>query len=310
LATVGPDVGEKNMVESVGEVEPVKKVMAIADKKYSNRKTVEDEEKELEELIQEQTTEVEAVEKQAQEDEEEREEPSNPEEKTFKKRYGDLRRHSQKQQKEFDEKIAALQKQLDESTKSQIQLPKTEEELEEWSQEYPDVAAVIETIAIKKSREQSQEIETRLAEIDDLQNSAKREKAEAELLSFHPDFEDIRASDDFHDWADEQPKWVQEALYENESDARSAARAIDLYKVDRGIGKEEKKSKSKSNKSAASLVDATSTKALPETDSNNKKWKESTVEAMSTEEYEKNSESILDAIRSGNFIYDISGNAR
>ena len=298
------------MVEAIGEVQPVKTVMAIADKKYSNRKTVEDEEKELEELIQQQTDETETVEKQAQEEEEEREEPANAEEKTFKKRYGDLRRHSQKQQKDFDDKISALQNQLDEVTKTQIQLPKTEEELEEWSKEYPDVAAVIETIAIKKSREQSKEIETRLAEIDDLQNSAKREKAEAQLLSFHPDFEDIRSSDDFHKWADEQPKWVQDALYENETDARSAARAIDLYKVDRGIEGVEKKTKSKSNKSAASLVESSSSKTLPETDGNSKKWKESTVESMSSIEYEKNADSIMEAIRSGSFIYDLSGNAR
>ena len=79
------------MVEAVGEVEPVKKVMAIADKKYSNRKSVEDEEKELEELIQQQSDETEAVDKQAKEEAEEREEPTNAEEKTFKKRYGDLR---------------------------------------------------------------------------------------------------------------------------------------------------------------------------------------------------------------------------
>ena len=296
------------MVEAIGEVQPVKTVMAIADKKYSNRKTVEDEEKELEELIQQQADETEAVEKQAQEDD--YEEPENAEEKTFKKRYGDLRRHSQKQQKEHSDKISALQRQLDEATKSQIQLPKSEEELEEWSKEYPDVAAVIETIAIKKSREQSQEIETRLAEIDDLQNSAKKEKAEAQLLSFHPDFEDIRSSDDFHDWADEQPKWVQDALYENETDARSAARAIDLYKVDRGIEGIEKKTKSKSNKSAASLVDAPSSKTLPETSGNSRKWKESSVEAMNSTEYEKNADSIMEAIRSGNFVYDISGNAR
>ena len=298
------------MAEAIGEVEPVKKVMAIADKKYSNRKSLEDEEKELEELIQQQSDETEAVERQAQEDEEEREEPESAEEKTFKKRYGDLRRHSQKQQKDFDSKISALQKQLDEATKSQIQLPKSEEELEEWSKEYPDVAAVIETIAIKKSREQSQDIETKLKEIDDLQTSARREKAEVELLALHPDFEDIRTSNDFHDWADEQPKWVQDALYENETDARSAARAIDLYKVDRGIEAVEKKKKPKSNKSAALLVDSNSPKTLPETDGNSRKWKESVVEAMSSDDYEKNAESIMDSIRSGNFVYDVTGNAR
>ena len=298
------------MSDAVGVVEPVQKVMGIADKKYANRKSVEEEEKELEELIKQQSEDAEAVEKQAQAEEEEQEVPDNPEEKTFKKRYGDLRRHSQKQKQDYDEKITNLQKQLDAATKSQIQLPKSEEELEEWSKEYPDVSAVIETIAIKKSREQAKEIETRLAEIDDLQSSAKREKAEAELLSFHPDFDDIRSSDDFHEWAEEQPKWIQEALYENETDARSAARAIDLYKGDRGIEEETKKKPSKSNKSAASLVDTKSQKSLPETSGDSKKWKESVVEAMSADEYEKNSESIMDSLRSGDFIYDISGNAR
>ena len=298
------------MSDAVGVVEPVQKVMGIADKKYANRKSVEEEEKELEELIKQQSEDAEAVEKQAQAEEEEQEVPDNPEEKTFKKRYGDLRRHSQKQKQDYDEKITNLQKQLDAATKSQIQLPKSEEELEEWSKEYPDVSAVIETIAIKKSREQAKEIETRLAEIDDLQSSAKREKAEAELLSFHPDFDDIRSSDDFHEWAEEQPKWIQEALYENETDARSAARAIDLYKVDRGKVEEPKKKSSRENKSAASLVDTKSPRTLPETSGDGNKWKESTVEAMSAAEYEKNADSIMESLRSGNFIYDVSGNAR
>ena len=70
-----------------------------------------------------------------------------------------------------------------------------------------------------------------------MRETAAREKAEVELLRLHPDFNDIRDSDDFHEWADEQPKWVQDALYENDNDARSAARAIDLYKADRGIKK-------------------------------------------------------------------------
>ena len=298
------------MADAIGTVEPVKKVMGIVDKKYANRKSLEDEEKELEELIKQQTEEVEATEQQVAEEDEEREVPDNPEEKTFKKRYGDLRRHSQKQKQDYDEKITNLQKQLDAATKSQIQLPKSEEELEEWSKEYPDVSAVIETIAIKKSREQAKEIETRLAEIDDLQSSAKREKAEAELVSFHPDFDDCRSSDDFHEWAEEQPKWIQEALYENETDARSAARAIDLYKVDRGKVEEPKKKSSRENKSAASLVDTKSPRTLPETSGDGNKWKESTVEAMSAAEYEKNADSIMESLRSGNFIYDVSGNAR
>ena len=149
-----------------------------------------------------------------------------------------------------------------------------------------------------------------MTEIDNLQASAKRERAEVELLSFHPDFDDIRSSDDFHSWADEQPKWVQEALYENETDARSAARAIDLYKIDKGIGREEKKSAPLQEKSAASLVETNSPKNIPDVENISNGWKESDVEAMSAIEYEENEESILESLKTGTFIYDISGSAR
>ena len=37
-----------------------------------------------------------------------------------------------------------------------------------------------------------------------MQHSASKEKAEVELLKMHPDFS-IRESDDFHNWAEEQP---------------------------------------------------------------------------------------------------------
>jgi predicted HicB family RNase H-like nuclease len=291
------------MVDQVGVVESVKKVEGFAGEKYSSRKTIEDEEKELEELKQEQNIE----EKKAQKEIEDSIEPDSPEEKTFKKRYGDLRRHSQKQKQEFQEKVASLEAQLSEATKAQIELPKSEEEIEIWSKEYPDVAAIIETIAIKKAKEQSEDLQTRMEEINQLQYSAKKEKAEAELYTLHPDFEDIRSTDDFHQWAEEQPKWVQEALYENETDAHSAARAIDLYKVDRDIEKPKKKAK---RNSAAQEVSTKSRKNSPVSDNSSSKWRESTVEKMSADEYEQNSDSIMEAIRSGNFIYDISGEAR
>jgi septum formation inhibitor MinC len=148
-------------------------------------------------------------------------------------------------------------------------------------------------------------------EINQLQSTAKREKAEAELLSLHPDFEEIRATDDFHNWAEAQPKWVQDALYENETDARSAARAIDLYKVDQGNQSSSKTNTKKANtKDAARAVNTKAAKAAPETSTDSGKWKESTVEGMSSQQYEKHAESIMEAIRSGEFIYDISGSAR
>ena len=237
----------------------------------------------------------------------EEEEPKNAEEKTFKKRYGDLRRHTQEKEKQFQKQLDDLKEQLGKATKKEMKLPKSDEDIEAWATEYPDVAKIVETIAMKKAREQSKDIEDRLQKIDEMSIEAKKEKAEVELMKIHPDFGDIRDSDDFHDWADEQPKWVQDALYENDNDARSAARAIDLYKADKGIGKEVK---TKNDKSAAMEVGTKSARTKVDSTESGKKILESAVQKMSSAQYEKQADTIMEAIRSGNFVYDISGSAR
>ena len=272
---------------------------AFVNKPYTQEERVKRDEEELEELMKARESEEEAEEVEV--------EPTSAEEKTFKKRYSDLRRHQQKQAEEFKTELAALKSQLESATKKEMKLPKSDEDIETWATEYPDVAAIVETIAMKKAREQSTALEERLKAIDELQNSATKEKAEAALMQMHPDFDDIRDSDDFHEWAEEQPKWVQDALYENDNDARSAARAIDLYKSDRGIGKE---TKSKSNKSAAEAVSTKNKRSKPQSDEASTYLKESDVDKMSTQEYEKHADEIMDAIRSGKFIYDLSGSAR
>ena len=184
------------------EMKPEKKV-AFANRKYTNEEKRKMEEEELEQLIKEQRGEVE------QESAEAEEEPSSAEEKTFKKRYSDLRRHQQKQAEEFKEEIEKLKSQLNAATKKEMKLPKSDEDLESWAKQYPDVAAIVETIAIKKAKEQADSLEERMRVIDDMQYSAKKEKAEAELMRLHPDFDEIRDSDEFHEWAEDQPKWVR-----------------------------------------------------------------------------------------------------
>ena len=280
------------------EMQPQKKV-AFANRKYTNEERLEKEEEELEQLIAEHTGKAEA-DKEPQEAE-----PTNAEERSFKKRYGDLRRHQQQKEKEYEDRVSALEQQLNQATKQEIKLPKSDDDIEAWAKRYPDVAAIVETIAIKKAKEQSAELEDRVKVVDEMRETAAREKAEAELLRLHPDFNDIRDSDDFHEWADEQPKWVQDALYENDNDARSAARAIDLYKGDRGI----KKTKATS-KDAARSVGTRNQRSKPQTDGMGNAIRESEVQKMSPQEYERNADVIMESIRAGNFIYDLSGSAR
>ena len=224
------------------------------------------------------------------------------EEKTFKQRYGDIRRHMKDKEQEWKLRFEKLESQLESATKNELVLPKSDEEIEAWSKKYPDVAGIVEAIADKKAQERSSDIDKRLKEVEELRITAKREKAEAELAALHPDFNNIRADDVFHEWAKEQPKWVQDALYENVDDAKSVARVIDLYKVDKGITT---KKASAPDKGAASSI-KTKRNTTPEHDETSKILRESQVANMTIKEYEKRQAEIMDAQRSGNFIYDMS----
>ena len=234
--------------------------------------------------------------------------PETAEERSFKKRYGDLRRHQQEQKSEFEEQIKSLKSELKSSSTGEMELPSTEEEIAEWATNYPQVANIMQTMALKAAREQNETLSTRMQEIDDLQQTANKSKAESQLLQIHPDFEDIRADDAFHEWVDSQPKWVQDSLYHNESDATSAARAIDLYKLDAGITKKVKGKKS-STRSAAQDVSVSGGSA-PTEGSGEKQYLESDVAKMDIRQYEEHQDDIAKAMRSGNFVYDVSGKAR
>ena len=289
--------------EMVTNATPEKK--AFMAKRSTHEDRIKKDEEELQQLLKEQTGDEEQEEN--KDSIEEKEEPKNAEERTFKKRYGDLRRHSQEKEKEYQKRLKDLESQLDNAAKKEMKLPKSDEDLEAWAKEYPDVAKIVETIAMKKAREQSEQLEKKIKQIDEMNMSAVKERAEVELLKLHPDFDEIRDSDDFHEWAEQQPKWIQDALYENENDARAAGRAIDLYKSDRNIGK---KDTSKDDKSAAKAINTKSKKTEVDVTETSKKIRESDVQKMSADQYEKNADMIMEAIRSGNFLYDISGSAR
>lgn len=235
-------------------------------------------------------------------------EPADAEERSFKKRYGDLRRHSQQQQTAMQKQLDELQGQLHQSTEQQIKFPKTEEELTAWANSYPDVARIVETIAMKKAKEQNSALEERFKALDEREKTTARDKAENELMKAHPDFTAIRDSDEFHDWVDEQPKWVQDALYNNDTDSRSASRAIDLYKADKNIGKPAKRESNYND--AAKSVNVRSAKAAPSGNDAEGVYYESQVNKMTIQQYEQHQAAIDKSIKAHKFVYDISGSAR
>lgn len=223
------------------------------------------------------------------------------EEKSFKKRYGDIQRHMAETEKKQAAQIKRLEDQLEKAAKNELVLPKSKEEIDAWSSKHPDVAGIVEAIAEKKANERALELDERLQEIEELRSTAKREKAEAQLVAIHPDFEAIRADDAFHAWVDTQPKVYQDALYENSEDVKSVARVIDMYKLDKGI----KTKKPSADKGAASSV-KTRGRTVVDAEESSKTLSESMVKKMSLKEYEERQDEIMSAMRSGKFIYDMS----
>jgi len=257
--------------------------------KYRNKQGLEDLEKSIEQDIAAQQSaepEIEAV---------------GAEEETFKKRYGDLRRHTQTLLQQKDQEIANVRQQLETAAKGQIRFPKTDEEIDAWSKKYPDVAKIVDTIAQKRAGEVMDGLRQGEERLRKLETQLTRKDAEQQLLRMHPDFAQIRQDPAFHEWVQLQPSNIQDALYKNNTDARAAARAIDLYKIDT------KKSKS-SNKSAAQAVGPTS--STPPPANGNFKYSESMVDKMSSADFAKHEEAIIEAMSSGKFLYDLSGAAR
>jgi hypothetical protein len=223
------------------------------------------------------------------------ERPVDAEEKVFKKRYDDLKRHYDSTVNKHKDEVGSLKTQLQEHA-DKIQLPKSKEEIEAWRTKYPDVYDVIETIAYTKADEKSKKMEANLKELETQQVQVKKEKAQVELASIHPDYNELRKNENFHKWVEDQDSEIKSWLYDNDTNAKLAARAIDLYKMDQGITKQKANNKLEASKS----VTSTSKK---EVDVSSKKiWKLSDISKLKPSQYEKFEKEIDLARREGRIV--------
>ena len=214
----------------------------------------------------------------------------------YKKRYDDLKKHYDNKLNEFKTREQEL---IDEATKNRTEYkaPKSEEELEKFKTDYPDVYEVVETVAHMQSETKAKVLEERLSKLQEREEQLIRQDAEKRLNERHPDFEDIRNSDDFHTWAKEQPDSIQKWIYSNADDADLASRALDLFKKDFGIEPEKTKSSSKpTKKSAADMVSTKTTTVEPKQE---KIWSEREIAALSMAEFDRYEKEISDAMQEG-----------
>ena len=227
--------------------------------------------------------------------EEEGEEEKTPKKRTnYKKRYDDLKRH-------YDEKLSEFKQREQEllaTARPQYQAPKTQEDIEKFKEEYPDLYDTVETVAHLRSSEQVGQIEEQLSAIKEREARILQREAEADILAKHPDFPELRNSEEFHTWAETQPEQIQQWIYKNPDNAQLASKAIDLFKLENGY-KTQTKSQSKPKGSAADMV---STKTTAIEAKQPKIWTEGEIAALSLDKFDKYENEIREAISEGRVV--------
>ena len=202
----------------------------------------------------------------------------------YKKRYDDLKKHYDSKLNEFKQREIELIEQAQEG-KVKYTPPKSEEELKEFKEKYPDVYDVVETVANLQSENKAKHLEEKIKLLQEREQQLIKLDSEKELKANHPDFDEIRNSDEFHEWAKSQPESIQDWIYKNTADPGAASRALDLFKSDMGFSNKEKPSKSSNKKAdAANMVSAKTTNVEPK---QAKIWTEQEILALSPAEYDK-----------------------
>ena len=218
----------------------------------------------------------------------------------YKKRYDDLKKHYDSKLNEFRSREQEL---INEATSSrpEYKAPKTVEELEQFKAQYPDVYDVVETVSHLQSEAKVSELNSKIASLQEREAASLRKEAEAELLSNHPDFADIRESDDFHQWAESQPEDIQAWVYNNPNNVRLASRAIDLFKQDIGLASNKKKQTSKKSRSSSSrAADMVSTKTTTiDATAEPKIWTQEEIAALPMDEFDRLESEIDKALEEG-----------
>ena len=220
----------------------------------------------------------------------------------YKKRYDDLKTHYDSRLNEFKAREQELIQEAV-SNRPEYKAPKSAEELEKFKNEYPDVYEVVESVAHMQSENQVAELQTRLDAMQGRETEILKREAEKDLRETHPDFDEIRNSDEFHEWANLQPESIKDWIFNNPNDATLASRALDLFKKDIGLDVQQvTQPKSNSKQTKQSAADMISTRTTSVEPNQQREWSEREIAALSMAEFDKYESEISTAMQEGRII--------
>ena len=220
----------------------------------------------------------------------------------YKKRYDDLKKHYDQKLSEFKRTEQELREQAREA-EPQYQAPKSQEDLDRFRQEYPDLYDTVETVAHMRSQHEVEALRSKLSVIEQRESEIAAREAETALKERHPDFDNIRGDDSFHEWAQDQPDQIQDWIYNNPNNVTLAVKALDLYKLETGKGHSAKtKGRPRKEPQEGSAADIVSTKTTNVDAKQAKIWTESEIAKMSLDQFDKYEEEIREALIEGRVV--------
>ena len=219
----------------------------------------------------------------------------------YKKRYDDLKRYYDRKLGDWNTKEGDLKAQL-QANRPKYTPPKSEEELKVFKEEYPDIYGVVETVSHLQSQTEMQSLQDEVGSLKKANTALAQREAQLELSKLHPDFNEIKESDDFHSWADSQPMEIKSWIYENNKNGKLAARAVDLYKKDRGLGLDKKTTTEKQPRNEGADLLVKTKEQIGQPTNQQVVFKKSDINNMSENEFMKYEKDILIAQREGRVI--------
>jgi len=212
----------------------------------------------------------------------------------WKKRYSDLKRYHDTKQNEWKQEQQLAEAKFAAQQRVPAELPKTQEELETFRDEYPEIFSVMQSVSQLEAGSRVNELEKQIEYLQENESKAREQVAEQELLVKHPDFFELKENQEFLDWLILQPENISDGLYKNKKDVAWASRVVDLYKLETNHSQKQPESKSRQN--AAEAVTKTRTLSSDNMSQEKKIWTVEEISRLKPHEFEQ-LESEIDAAK-------------
>ena len=215
-------------------------------------------------------------------------------------RYGNLRATKSKKEASQADEITALKSQLAATQNQPLAPLRTDEEVDKFHEEHPNLAALVQTAAVNANADTRKEIDGLNLKLEEANNRTKKANALASLMTAHPDADVIIGTDAWHTWAEGKPESIQHMIYEVAPyDGMLISQYVAQFKAEQGVKENTDPRHIEQMQRAASRAVGNSSAGEPVAGEQLESFTNVQIDKMSMAEYEAKEEAIMKAQSAG-----------